>query len=648
VITAQYNNARTSTNYSEPRFESSNITPTGFGAVSQFLVDPNVPTGSNNPVYAQPLYVNSLTIGSSTKNVIVAATLSSEVYAFDADDVTTAGGTVLWSRDERNSASGSKALFHACDVGTSSGSLVVSPIGSLPFAGVVSTPVIDLQASPPALYVVSICQRPDASHHWYLSSLNLQTGATLGSAEIAYSIVVTGGPQQTFFPANQLARPSILALHGESGSGTAVTSVTVGFGTSGSEQSMQYQGWLFAYDLTNPSSPVQQKYTNPFITECYFNESASGSTPSCSTPPVSPYDSQLPNSCGQGGGVWMSARAPAANSDGEIFFAAGNGGFQYCPNCTHSCTGLTPKITDWGESAMGINMQDVWNTSSGTAPFWPRDYFEPYSVPTGSGGSTPYLTTLNSNDWDMGVSGVVLFDNNYYLDGETQPGTSMMVTADKRGDGYVLLQSDMGQYQNPDMYVSLFTTTDSNPTCTRTGANCDETRSLAYWDGFLVAWPWFETLNSFDWSQPTSTSQFSFVANTPTSTPFASGGNAGYPGGILAITYNPSESPAAAVVWALVTSPSFGTTNCNSLNRRCPGYLLAYKLSPSTGALTQIWPDPSVPISGGSLFYTSPMVTPTAVNGKVYVPAYSLSDGTGGYTNSGIEVYACASGTGCH
>jgi hypothetical protein len=623
--------------------------------VSQFLVDPrNIPSGGHNPVYAQPLYINSATVTVNsqnvTKNVLIVATLTREVYAFDADDTTTQGGTVLWSRDERNSAAGTKALFHHCDSAAGLGSLVNSPIGTLPFAGIPSTPVVDLSASPPAVYVVSLCHSSfDNGSHWYLDALNLATGATLGETEVKYLTTVSGGPQQTFLPANQLHRPGMLVLHGQAGS-NAVTSVAVGFGTSVTESSNQYQGWLFAYDVTNPSNPVQQAYTNPFITECYFNQQVgSNSKPKC-TNPENQFNADLPNACGQGGGVWMSARGPAANTNSEMFFAAGNGGFEYCPTCT-SCTGATATITDWGETTMKIKMLDVWNTTSGTAPFWARDYFEPYSVPSGSGGSTPYFETLNSKDWDMGVSGVLLFDNTYILNGVPQQKYSMMVTANKRGDAYVLDQSSLGQYQAPDHYLQYFNITNgSNPTCTNLAPadQCDETRSIAYWNGYLVAWPWFETLNSLQWSLPSGASQYTFVANTPVATPF-SNGNAGYPGGALAITYS-SVVPAdpAAVVWAIAAPPANGSVSCNGLATRCPGYLLAYKMSATTGDLTQLWPEPSQTISGGSLFYLSPMATPTAVNGKVYVPAYALADSTGHYMNNGVEVYACASGTGCY
>jgi hypothetical protein len=78
--------------------------------------------------------------------------------------------------------------------------------------------------------------------------------------------------------------------------------------------------------------------------------------------------------------------------------------------------------------------------------------------------------------------------------------------------------------------------------------------------------------------------------------------------------------------------------------RFCPGFLLAYSLqsSPLPGALSpnQIWPAtlPSTPD-----FEPAPYAIPTAVNGKVYASAYALSDGAGGYTFSGVQVYCFTS-----
>lgn len=218
-----------------------------------------------------------------------------------------------------------------------------------------------------------------------------------------------------------------------------------------------------------------------------------------------------------------------------------------------------------------------------------------------------------------------------------------------------MLQSGLGQYNYPDMVVAEFGVAATNANCLNShGAlsSCDETQTLAYWlpstwtgGGFLLAWPWHETLQSFQWLQPLAGSQDTFELASAASNPFAglgTGIKTGYPGGNLSVTVNPGESPAAAVVWA--TAFPYGTSNpygssCARLDgRNCPGVLVAYSLqtSPTAGTLTPIWPS-ALPITPD--FEPAPYATPTAVNGKAYVAAYGLADGAGGYTHSGVQVY---------
>jgi hypothetical protein len=125
------------------------------------------------------------------------------------------------------------------------------------------------------------------------------------------------------------------------------------------------------------------------------------------------------------------------------------------------------------------------------------------------------------------------------------------------------------------------------------------------------------------------------LAGTPTT---------GYAGGALAITYNPTESPTAAVVWAAAAPyPNPTTSHCSQrTGLGCFGYLLAYSLDASGNlSSSQIWPStlPATPD-----FAPAPYAIPTAANGTVYVPAYALcSTYVGGnctnYLQSGVQVY---------
>lgn len=240
-----------------------------FGATkAQFLVDAShlpahTPPFVNNPVYAQPLYVTNVTLSTGTYNILYIAALDGEVYAYDADN--TSSPTKLWYRDETNTATGMQGLKHDCDVSGHPGATVVSPIGLLQFAGVISTPVIEFNSASGSvvLYVASLCERTsDNSSHWWLNALNIFTGANFASpVEIEYSAADVSanpyGPHQQFSASNQLERASLLRVNGAIGT-TGYKSVLAGFGTSVAEDganAKNYQGWMFAYDA-NPATQL--------------------------------------------------------------------------------------------------------------------------------------------------------------------------------------------------------------------------------------------------------------------------------------------------------------------------------------------------------------------------------------------------------
>lgn len=677
----------------EPVFTTSNV-QNGIGVgdpfgthKAQFTVNTSgVPAGfTNDPVYAEPLYVSNITmVDGNVHNVVYFAALNGEVYAYDADAVTGVL-TPIWRRDETQ-AVGMQGLKHNCDMTYETrlyyGSSVTGQEPYLDFAGVISTPVIQVnQASgATAIFVVNQCKRNtpiDSTVHWYLNALNLSGGANLGAlTEIAYSASQVAahqyGPQQPFAPSNQLQRAALLITAGQvNGTGQVYRTLIAEFGTATNETGKNnpnsgYQGWMFAYDVTNSASVIPQSNSLPYTTQCIYPPN-SGNTFPCSAQLNTGPDAQIPNPCGDGGGVWMSNRGAAANISNQVFSVAGNGGFNYCQytgilgSCQNYCagpptTGLGMQdFVDFGEAALRMSLQNLWAATSG---FWPDDYFVPYNIPNGVSNPnnySSYFQLLNAKDWDMGVPGVLLFDDNYYTSGSGTSQMSMAVTASKRGDGYAMLQSGLGQYDTVDQVVAEFGIAAANPNCGNNNI-CDETRTLAYWnpygasgDGFLLAWPWHETLESFQWVQSLPGSQYTFQRVSTTNNPFTGLGTGlvpSYPGGNLSVTVaNPPESPQAGVVWATAVpnGPSGNpfAANCARLDgRNCPGFLLAYSLqtSPTAGTLSanQIWPA-TLPASPD--FEPSPYALPLAVNGKVYAPAYGLSDGKGGYTLSGLQVY---------
>jgi hypothetical protein len=86
VLQHAYDANGTSANLAETTLNTSNVGVNTFGLLFTLAVDDNL--------YAQPLYVPSVMIPSlGPHNLLIAATMSDTVYAFDADTA----GAPLWS-----------------------------------------------------------------------------------------------------------------------------------------------------------------------------------------------------------------------------------------------------------------------------------------------------------------------------------------------------------------------------------------------------------------------------------------------------------------------------------------------------------------------------------------------------------------------
>ena len=127
VLTANYGNDRTNTTLQEQILNTSKVTPTDFGRIGSFPVD--------GQIYAQSLYVQGLTIGGQTRNVVFVATLRNTVYAIDADAPTST--VPLWS----------------VNLGPPVPSTFLEFNDIRPEVGILGTPVIDLARN--VIYVVT-------------------------------------------------------------------------------------------------------------------------------------------------------------------------------------------------------------------------------------------------------------------------------------------------------------------------------------------------------------------------------------------------------------------------------------------------------------------------------------------------------------
>ncbi len=199
ITTQHSDNSRDGLNSSETILTQANVNESQFGRLFKMVVD--------DQVFAQPLVVNSVSIGGGTHSVVYVATANNSVYAFDA--VT---GTRYWQ----------------VNLGTA---FVVSDAGitctdTLDSAGIMSTPVIDLTHN--TLYVVAKTYVSGSAAH-SLHALNLSTGAEQSGSPV--QVVAPG-----FNSAPAVQRTGLLLANGN-----------IYFSFAGHCDQGSYKGITFAY-----------------------------------------------------------------------------------------------------------------------------------------------------------------------------------------------------------------------------------------------------------------------------------------------------------------------------------------------------------------------------------------------------------------
>jgi hypothetical protein len=257
VLTFHFDAQRSGLNPDEKSLSPSNVAPQTFGKLFTYLVD--------GYVYGEPLLVSNLTVNGSVHNVLYAATEKDSVYAFDADSYGT--GTPLW---------------HVSLLKSGESPLTTTEIK--PFAGVTSTPVIDMSSN--TMYVVST-QTGKAGSTFRLNALDITSGAQKFGGPMTIEASVPGTNSDSVSGVDHLntsciQRAALLLANG---------TVFIGFGSC-------HSGWLLAYDAQTLGQTG------------VFNSS--------------------PNLNGEGqfasaGGVWMGGGGPAADGAGNIYITTGNG-----------------------------------------------------------------------------------------------------------------------------------------------------------------------------------------------------------------------------------------------------------------------------------------------------------------------------------
>ena len=279
-------------------------------------------------LYASPLYVDRVTLSLGQYrglafSVILAASNNSWVYAINAfQEHGVSAGTILWR--------------------TQLGTPLATPLeaGALPL-GILSTPVLDLSASPPRLYAASA----DATAGWQVFAVSLTSGDVLPGWPVPINNTVLASVNQNGPATFQLTRD--VSQRGALNISPNHTLLYVPFGSltwsAGS-------GWMVVIDT------IGARVASAFS--------------------VSPTSTALPY-----GGIW-GAGGPALDNQGNLYATTGN---------SPALTENAPR--SWGNSLL------VWNASStltlmGTYTPWNYCQSDTFDVDLG-GGSPVVLPDLD-------------------------------------------------------------------------------------------------------------------------------------------------------------------------------------------------------------------------------------------------------------
>jgi len=268
-----FDNGRTAANTSETTLTQANVDwhQNVFGKLFDLPVD--------DSVYAQPLYIQGVTIGGSSVNVVYAATVNNTVYAYNADT-----GAFIWSKSLNN---GFRAPTTA-EISAGCTDLAWGKSGTAN-TGIIGTPVIDTSSS---TLFVSVRTKETSGIVYRIYGLDITSGAVKKGP----TVINPGTSSFTFNAQYENQRPG-LALSGGV--------VYVGFAANCDQlpPGGTYRGWLVGYDSTT------------LVQTGWFASTGAAHT----------------GDTGVQGGIWMGGNAPSFDSSGNVYIATGNGSFTSAP-----------------------------------------------------------------------------------------------------------------------------------------------------------------------------------------------------------------------------------------------------------------------------------------------------------------------------
>jgi Bacterial Ig-like domain (group 2) len=510
VFTYHNDLSRTGQNLNETTLTPSNVNVNTFGKRFSQPVD--------GQIYAQPLYVPNVAVqGKGSHNVIFVVTEADSVYAFDADNNIGANASPLWKASLIDTAHGAAAGATPVSNNDVGGCTDLQPN-----IGVTATPVIDPNSG--TMYVEAKSKENGSAVH-RLHAIDITTGNEKFTPVVIDATVPGTGDGSSNGQLNfasmamtHNSRPGLLLLNG------------IVYLTFASHcDNGPYHGWLFAYDTSSSAFARKGVYVT------------------------------TPN--GGLGGVWMSGAAPAADSNGTIFLATGNGTFD---------TTNVP-ATELGDSILKFNF------SNGTLSL--ADYFTPFNQ-----------SALNSVDNDLGSGGILLLPD--------QPGSHprVLVEAGKEGKIYLV---DRDQMTANNQHFCSNCNSDTQIVQESGAGQVGGMWSIpACWNNTTYWWGSGDVLKSI----PLSNGLLDFTHIT------SSAGSYGFPGATPSISANGTSN---GIVWS-IDSSQYGAPGPGP----GPAVLHAHD---ATNVAKELWNSTQASNNRDTAGNAVKFTVPTIANAKVYI-----------------------------
>jgi Big-like domain-containing protein len=509
VFTQHNDISRTGQNLNESILTPTNVNTATFGKLFSQAVD--------GYIYAQPLYVPNVTIAGGTHNVIYVATEGDSVYAFDADSNTGTNAGLLWHASLIDTAHGAASGATTVNIQQSLDSGCTDLV---PQVGITSTPVIDPSSG--TMYVEAKSKENGNFIH-RLHAIDITTGAEKSPGPVEITATVPGngdgGTTVSLDGLHHLNRVGLLWLNG-----------TIYIGYASHCDDTPYHGWLLAYDAGT--------FTQTSILV---------------TTPNGTQTSDL-------GGFWMGGTGVAADSNGNIFIASGNGDFD---------------TVNVPAQELGDTVMKLFNTGSSTLSL--VDYFTPFDQ-----------SMLDGEDQDVGSGGVMLLPD--------QPGSTPheLVQAGKAGTIHLVDRDQM--------------TTNNLHYCQGCNSDTQITQEIqeSITENWLFGAPAYFNSTVYFCGTGDNLKAFPLNDGLLTTSPNEISGHAfNFPGCTPAVSADGSSN---GIIWAADTS-KYG----NAGAPLGPAVLYAYQ----AGTLSMLWN--SSQTGNDTAGNAAKFAVPTVANGKVYL-----------------------------